>query len=65
MTAVSFDLEPVWRVEQKQIAPSDKWGENPEPGLILKSNDKLICTFGGTVVLLTISDGSVVWSTSL
>ncbi|MBK9190388.1 MAG: hypothetical protein IPM77_02215 [Crocinitomicaceae bacterium] len=65
LTAVSFDLESVWRVEQKQIAPSDKWGDNPNPGLILKSNDHLICTFGGTVVLLSISDGSVVWSTSL
>jgi hypothetical protein len=65
LTAVSFNLETVWKVEQKQIAPSDKWGENPEPGLVVPYQDYLIATYGGTVVLIDISDGSVIWSVSM
>ncbi|MBI3134910.1 MAG: hypothetical protein HYZ14_09585 [Bacteroidetes bacterium] len=64
-SAVSFDLKPLWRQEQRKFAGADKVTPDPLPGIAFASEDKLITTFGGTVVCLNILDGTVIWKVSL
>jgi len=64
-SAVSFDLKPLWRTDQRKMAVTDRIEEDPEAGLAFAYMDKLILSFGGTVVCMNIADGNVIWKTTL
>ena len=60
-TAVTFDQQIKWRITQSELQTSDKFSDQPLPGISFPINDQLIATFGGLVVLLNAADGSAVW----
>ena len=60
-TAVTFEQQIKWRTTQSDLQASDKFSDQPLPGIAFPVNDQLITTFGGLVVLLNAEDGSIVW----
>lgn len=64
-SAITFDLKPLWRLDQRKIAGPDKVTENPLPGIVFSHEDQLIATFGGLVVCINMPDGAVRWKVAL
>lgn len=60
-TAVTFEQQIKWRITQSDLQTSDKFSDQPLPGISFPINDQLVTTFGGLVILLNAADGSVVW----
>jgi len=64
-SAISYELKPVWKLEQNQIIEKDNFTENPEPGISFCYKTNLIVTFGGAAACLNILTGEVIWKAVL